>query len=138
MTPTAVNKLVAALHVAAGRDWGAAQEAVYAEALRSVPDDVGEEVMRALIRHVSWDRPPSPAMALEKVNAIMAARKDLVPALPESTARECTPEENRAAIRRIKELHGERLAAKPFGRRLMGAAYRAAKTTTTETEGEGR
>src|SRR5204863_9171701 len=78
----------------------------------------------------------SPSMVLEKVNAIMAARKDVVPALPESTGRECTPEENLAAITRIKDLYGERLAARPMGRRLMGAAYRAAQRTEGNDDGD--
>ncbi len=130
MTPTMVNKLVAALHVASGRDWSEVTEAVYQEALKNVPDDVGEEAMKHLIRHVSWEKPPSPAMVLTQANGIIARRRDATPAIPESTARESTREEAIAHVRAMREQHAEALARRP--------PTRARRPRMNNQEGEER
>lgn len=107
-----VTKLVIALYTASGHDYGDTTEAVYREALRDVPNDVGALAAADLIRYVSWDHRPSPALVLEKVNAIMTRRREDTPAIPEST-RECTPEESRANIQKIREMYAEALAKRP-------------------------
>lgn len=106
MTPVAVAELVAALFVAAARDYGDAERTVYAKALARVDDAVGLQAMDELLPHVSWERPPSPGMVLQQVNAIHRGQREKTPAIEETTGPPATREVALEWVERIKAEHG--------------------------------
>lgn len=106
MTEGAVAELVARLFAAAGRNYGETHLEVYAEALATVPDDVGREASRNLARHVSWDRPPSVGLVMDEVQAILRNRQPLVPAIEEATGEPVSREKAMEWVERMRSEHG--------------------------------
>lgn len=106
MTNQGVAVLVAQLFAAAGRDFGETHLVVYRRALKDVPDDVGAEVVDALMRHVSWERPPSVGMVTDEVNAILRNRQTSTPAIEEATGEPVSREASLEWVRRIRAEHG--------------------------------
>lgn len=103
MTPTAAISVCVQLHVAAERDWGESTELLYEKALADVPDEVAETLVAELIRHVSWDNPPSTGMVVKHAQAIMRRRREETPAIPEATGVPLSAEENLEMVRRVRE-----------------------------------
>lgn len=106
MTEQGVGELVARLFAAAGRNYGDTHLEVYADALETVPDDVGREAGKNLARHVSWERPPSVGMVMDEVQAILRNREPLVPALEEATGQPVSREESLRWVEKIRAEHG--------------------------------
>lgn len=106
MTNEGVALLVAQLFAAAGRDFGETHLLVYRRALKDVPDDVGAEVVDALMRHVSWERPPSVGLVMDEVNAVLRQRQASLPALEEVTGEPVTREQALAWVQHIRRRHG--------------------------------
>lgn len=106
MTEGAVAELVARLFAAAGRNYGDTHLEVYADALETVPDDVGREAGRNLARHVSWETPPSVGLVVAEVQAILRNRQELVPAIEEATGPPASREASLRWVEQIKAEHG--------------------------------
>ena len=106
MDDAAVTTLVIALYTAAGRDYGDVTEQVYRKALEKVDDETGLEAMDALLRHVSWEKPPSPALVLNQVASILRYRREATPAIEEATGPPASREASLEWVWRIKAAHG--------------------------------
>lgn len=106
MTNEGVALLVAQLFAAAGRDYGETHLVVYRKALENVSDDVGARAVDSLIRHVSWERPPSVGLVLDAVQAELRARQESIPAIEEATGEPVTRAQALAWVAYIRKTKG--------------------------------
>lgn len=112
-TATAVSKLF----VAAGRRANKEELAVYHEALAGVDDDALAAAVRLTIQNVDlWQRPPTPALIRQAVDAVLRDRPR-PPAVGQDSDAPCSPDEYRAGLAAAR-------AASHQGRRVVLAAER--------------